>query len=133
MKIKDIKAAIGVFEFVNNQLYSLQQDIENSKEVNGMYDAGNLFHIDLLKQIPDMDKSIEGELKYKLLNSTNPYDYPRGRVCYNINNDLYLVFADSDTYKIPNSRTLIAREFHLPLNKTEFYIDDFYEYKPKRK
>ena len=127
--IKDMKPSVGIFSLVDGELYCLEAPIEDLAPINGMYDAGKLFHIDLLKQIPDMNPNLNEDLKKELKSVTHPYDYPRGRVCYNINNDQYLVFTCEEIARNEYYKQTIMRKFHLPVSKTVFYIDDFYKYR----
>lgn len=130
MKIKDAKPLIGIFYIIDNQIYSFKGEIEEFNEVNEVYDAGRLFHIDLLKEIPNMNPKLSEDIKDKCLEGSRSKHheiYPRGRVCYDINNDRYEVFANPELLNDTNNLTLIGRDFHLPANKTIFYKDDYYK------
>ena len=92
IKIKDSKPAIGIFEYIDDHLFAFNEDIDISTAVNGIVDGRLMFHKDLLKTIIDNPEyknyiSSENYNKIKKAKANNWREWPRGRVCYNVDTD----------------------------------------------
>ena len=124
MKIKDMKPQVGIFEIIDGNVYVVSRDVDFSKVHNISDDAGEYFHEDLVKHVISKC-SKEAQDKYKSMRQ-GFLAFPRGRVCYNFNNDVYQVFGSREAVSGKNGE-VIMRKFSLPRNKTTFYIDSYYE------
>ena len=126
MKIKDMKPQVGIFEIIDGKFYVLSREVDYSKMNNISDDAGEYFHKYLVKNIISRC-SKEAQEKYKSVKQDEGFlVFPRGRVCYNFNNDKYLVCGSRKALSGNNTET-IMRLFSLPRSKTQFYVDAFYE------
>lgn len=124
MKIKDIKPQVGIFEIIDENVYILSREVDYSKMNQVSDDAGEYFHTDLVKNVISRC-SKEAQEKYKSIKQ-GFLAFPRGRVCYNFNNDKYEIFGSKEA--LSNGRTeTIMRKFSLPRNKTVIFIDPYYE------
>lgn len=124
MKIEDMKPQVGIFEIIDGNVYVVSRDVDFSKVHNISDDAGEYFHEDLVKHVISKC-SKEAQDKYKSMRQ-GFLAFPRGRVCYNFNNDIYQVFGSREAISGKNGE-VIMRKFSLPRNKTTFYIDSYYE------
>lgn len=124
--IKDAKPQVGIFEYIDDKLYIISRDVDFSKANNICDDAGEFFHKDLVKNIISLC-SKEAKEKYNSIHNKEGFLlFPRGRVCYNFNNDKYEIFGEKNIIMNSNIRQTIMRKFSLPTNKVCFYIDNFY-------
>lgn len=131
VNIKDSSPSVGIFEVIDDHLYYFDEPINYSKAVNGMVDAGNLFHRDIISfayknyksdMIPDTVEFIESNL-----HNQNIHRYfPRGRVCYNVDEDTYYIYSCMEVLQNRKLVNEICRSFNLPYNKTELVADLFH-------
>ena len=124
MKIKDMKPQVGIFEIIDGNVYVVSREVDYSKINNISDDAGEYFHEDLTKRVISKC-SKEAQEKYKSVRQ-GFLAFPRGRVCYNFNNDKFEIFGGREALSGRNVET-IMRKFSLPRNKTIAYVDSFYE------
>lgn len=124
--IKDARPQVGIFEYIDDKLYAVTREVDYSKSANGVDDAGEYFHTDLVRNVIS-SCSKEAQEKYKKVSNNNGFLlFPRGRVCYDFSNDKYQIFGESSIIGNANVRQTIARKFSLPMNKVVFYKDPFY-------
>lgn len=133
IKLKDSKPTIGIFEYIDNHLFAFNDDIDISTAVNGVVDGRLMFHKDLLKTIIDTPEyknyiSSESYNKIKKAKANNWREWPRGRVCYNVDTDEYEIYAALQLLQNNEILNTIIQNFSLPKNKIKLYVDAEYNF-----
>ena len=124
MKIEDMKPQVGIFEIIDDVMYVMARDVDFSKMRHISDDAGEFFHRDLVRFI--ISRCSE-EAKKRYSSARDGFLlFPRGRVCYNFNQDKYEIYGSRSTLSSKHLET-IMRKFSLPRNKVIAYADPYYE------
>lgn len=129
--MKDSEPEVGIFAIIDNEPKIISRPVNLAKAAReGVDDAGDLWHNDLIRNCVAKASDTEKK-KWELAKSKSrnePYlFYSRGRVIYNYNNDLYVLYISPSMVNDPKTISKLLQEFRLPANKRKIYGDYSYE------
>lgn len=129
--MKDSEPEVGIFAIIDNEPKIISRPVNLAKAAReGVDDAGDLWHNDLIRNYVAKASDTEKK-KWELAKSKSrnePYlFYSRGRVIYNYNNDLYVLYISPSMVNDTKTISRLLQEFHLPVNKRKIYGDYSYE------
>lgn len=105
--------AIGVFWIYDNKVFLETQKLEDIKSINGFKDS-DLSHYQV------WDKVKNQHHKFYLYEYE---DIPRGRVVYDIEENLFIIYCNENTLQEEVSKKLILEKFQL-LNENSIFKED---------
>jgi len=108
---------IGLFWIYDNQIFPVFQDLNDITEIDGFKDS-DLSHYQIWDFIKTQHK------KFYLYEYEN---IPRGRVVYDIKNDIFIIYCNMTILQDDNSKELIISAFILSNKKYIFKEDEHYK------
>jgi len=109
--------SIGIFWIYEQQVFSEVQKLEDVKTINGFKDS-NLSHYKVWNKIKDQHPNFY-LYEYE--------DIPRGRVIYDIENKIFIIYCDKNILQDEISKRLILEKFKL---LRRFEISKDIQFKP---
>lgn len=131
MRIRFIDATpeVGIFEIIDKEIGVMSDTIDNLPSVNGIVDAGKLFHRDLLREMyksnsTNITPETREFIKKNYYNSDLHRCFPRGRLCYNENDKCFELYSNREVLEnVPLVRRILA-EFGVSGRKVVPYVDE---------
>jgi len=108
---------LGVFWIYDNQVFTKKQALSDIEPINGFKDS-NLAHYQVWNEI---------QHKHPKFYLFEYEDIPRGRVVFNVKNQIFIIYSNDNILNDVTAKTLIIKAFELKSTQCHFAYDEHYQ------